>query len=524
MKKNFKLLAFAAASLISCLSISACGGGSTASNQGSAGGESSTSTGGGSSNKEKILIWGPTEHQKIYEDAAKTFIADNPDFNVEVVYGNKGDAGAYSNLSIDPSSGAAIYTYVNDMLVNLRRISAIAPLGEDDVTWIKANNTASSVASGKIGEKYFGYPITDDNGYFMFYNKDAFEGTSIMDSTTGDFKKGYTFQDMYKALDERGAMAGHEKWKKGRVTWPMGDSFYDSGVFFAVGGDYGITYDDAGTQTGVTCDFTHVGDDYTHGLEFVAALKHSMADYTDPTAVSPHYFYTDGTNPALNDFITQFLVDDNHPLAACVCGPWKTNEIRDGTKGTDGSILKAGWGTNAAATVLPILTGRTSADTELNDGNIPATQKKYQMMTFSGFKLIGVNPLCAYAKESKANLLMLKKFAKYLSSQTVQEQRYTSTGAGPSNLEALKSDTIKNDFALKALNAQKAVEGGTTGSGLPGYRIQDSVPSNYWTPIQVFGKAVYEGYANGTKGVIDSFQNVKDTLKQLQYDIIGAAQ
>lgn len=483
----------------------------------SCGGTGSTTGTSGSGDKETIQVWGPAEHKTMYENASAEFIKANPDFNVQVVYSDSGDAGAYSNLSTDVQGGAAVYSYVNDMLVNLRRIGAAAPIPSDNVTWISENNTAGSVASGKIGEKYYGYPITDDNGYFMFFNKQAFVDTAVWDSKTGTLKAGYTFQDLFSALDEKGG-----KWAKGQVTWAMGDSFYDSGVFFGCGGDYDVQYDENLAQTGVSCSFGYTKtdgvEDYTVGLESIACMKHSMLN-ADGT-VNKHFAFTDGSTASLNNFITKYLTDPDNPLAACVCGPWKTTEIRDGTKDKDtGEILKAGWGTDAMATVLPMLEGRNSSDTELISGEtLSAKGKMYQMKTFAGYKLLGVNPMCKYATESKEHLVMLHKFAKYLSEETFQIQRYEASGSGPSNIAALNNETIKADFALQALKDQKDLLDGN------GYRIQSSVPSNYWTPIQVFGAAVYDHYANGTKGSFDTHKNATRTLKQLQYDIVGAAQ
>lgn len=163
---------------------------------------------------------------------------------------------------------------------------------------------------------------------------------------------------------------------------------------------------------------------------------------------------------------------------------------------------------------------------ETNDGSL------YAMKNFAGYKNMGVNPQCAFAKESRENLLLLHELAQYLSGKQQQIDRYNATGAGPSNLDALKDNTIAADAALKALNAQYDREcvypeghekaGEAIGNGL-GYRVQDSVPANYWTPIQKFGNLLYNELAAGK---LESFseKNLRKTLGQLQLDIEAAAQ
>ena len=158
------------------------------------------------------------------------------------------------------------------------------------------------------------------------------------------------------------------------------------------------------------------------------------------------------------------------------------------------------------------------------------------MKNFAGYKHIGVNPQNEFAKQSRENLELLHKLAQYLSDKEASLARYEATGAGPSNLEALKDPKIAADSALIALNAQydrvckypdnysKAdVRGQVIGNGL-GYRIQDSVPANYWTPIQKFGNNLYMEFSSGMLENFASRGKIMDYLAALQTEISQAAQ
>ena len=157
----------------------------------------------GSGKFEGVMIWGPVEHQELYLNAVAQFKKDNPDFTAEVQYGSQGDAGAYANLAVDPESGGSIFTFPNDQLINIRRIGAIAKLPAANATWIKENNVLPACEAGKIGDDYYSYPISADNGFVFVYNKDAFVDTAVWDSAADSLKEGYTFRDLYSALDER---------------------------------------------------------------------------------------------------------------------------------------------------------------------------------------------------------------------------------------------------------------------------------------------------------------------------------
>ncbi len=431
--------------------------------------------------KEVVVIWGPGDHEQLYLQYAAEF-AEKNEWDVTFEFADKGDSGAYSNMSIDPQAGASVYTYANDMLINLNRIGALSPIMNDELTQVQAEHLSNAIEAGKIGERYFGYPVTADNGYFMYYNAEAFRGTAVWDSETDALKADYTFRDLYSALQSK-----TDKWNKGLVTWAAGDAWYVSGMFFGAGGDYEVTYDDQGNQSeGTKCWFAYeVKDgveDYTVGRRAAQGFKNSIVPGLD----SKNYLYSDATS--LNTNIGNYLAHEETPLAAAVCGTWKGNEFKNA------------WGENTRAMHLPKL--------EDDAGN------KFTFKTFSGYKLMGVNPLSEFNLKSEENLAMSKKLALYLTGAEVSIARYESTGAGPSNLEALKNEEIKKDYALLALNDQFE----------QGSRVQDSVPSNYWTPIETFGKGYYNYLATGTNSASYDDENIERTLKNMQNEIIEAAQ
>ena len=454
-----------------------------------------------------VMIWGPQEHEQLYMAAVEDFKALNPDFKASVKYGSQGDAAAYANLSVDPESGGSIFTFANDQLVNIRRVGAISKLDTDSVNHIKENHVTAACEAGKIGDDYFAYPVSADNGFVLVYNKDAFRDTKVWDSTTDALKEGYTFRDLFNALDERGAQAGHEKWANGLAIWPSGSAWYESGVFFATGGDYSVEYDNKGNQTSASCSFGYTTtsdgkEDYTIGLEAVRCMINSFTN--EDGSVSKHFMYSDDSNPAYNDIVDKYSGDlsnvpaeDNKPLAAIVS--WNN------------SVLRKNWGDDYACAVLPTLESKTA--------QLGGTGNRYTWKSFSGFKLMGVNPLCSYAQsgEGDENYLMLHKLARYLTDTKVSLARYEATGLGPSNLEAQKNDEIKADKFLTALNKQYALNDGK------GARVQDSTPSNYWTPIATFGNILFSDINGGLKGHFDNEVNAKRMLKQLQYDIESAA-
>ena len=541
-----------------------------------------------------ILIWGPDDHKDVYMKYLNKFAEEHQKelAGYKFQYAGSGDAGAYDAMAVDPRSGAGVYTFANDMTANLRNLGALGVVNDgtalgNNLTWSMENNSAAAVESTKLSDgKSYAYPLQADNGYYMYYNKSAFVGTSVwdpeklnVDGTKGDLKDGYTFRDLYDALKENNKDTQYTSevkvldyvdkdgkriykdetkketvtvnWSKGVVTWPMGDSWYGSGVFFAVGGDYNVAYDAKGKQVHADAWFAYTFEnnnetnwrkgDFQIGNNAVQCMINSITDRTTGK-LSANYLYTDGGGYPLNDYITYYtdFNDEQHwgktPLAAAVCGTWKAKELR------------LAWGDDYAATVLPVL--------ENNNGD------RFTMKNFAGYKNMGVNPQCSFVtsapdSEQMGRLKLLHELAQYLCGPEISVERYKATGAGPANLTALANPEIAADAALLALNAQydrvcvypegyhgyeydfdivenedgtlsyvrKRIEkngGDPVGNG-KGYRSQDSVPANYWSPIQSFGNTLYNEVK---KGKYDSFSSDKimQTLAKLQSDIQAAKQ
>lgn len=458
-----------------------------------------------------IMLWGPEEQRELWLQYANEFKEAHPDefAGYQFDFAGSGDAGAYGNMSVDPTKGAAIYSFANDMMANLANLNALSPLAGSDLEWSIANNSAASVEATKLGDKYMAYPLQADNGFFMFYNKSYFVGTSVWDAEKDDLKEGYTMRDLYAALDENSANAG------AKVMWPAGDSWYISGIFFGVGGDYEVVYDEHGKQQSASCNFAYTlpdgetdyeNGDFTVGYAATQAIKNTWAN-ADGT-INSHFLYPGNTG--YNDIVS-YYTDPNGsyastPLVATINGTWKASQ------------LKERWGDDYRATVLPMV--------EDDAGN------KYAWKTFAGYKHLGVNPLCEFVQDDAANIEILHQLAQYLSGKAIQIDRYTQFNAGPSNKEAQADDAVKTDIALVALNAQydrvcvypasHKLAGQNVGNGL-GFRVQDSVPANYWTPIENFGKNLYTEYEAGK---LDNFSasKLKRTLGSLQYSIESSAQ
>lgn len=149
-----------------------------------------------------------------------------------------------------------------------------------------------------------------------------------------------------------------------------------------------------------------------------------------------------------------------------------------------GGVIAAGVSGTWTATAIEGKLGANYAATKLPTFNMGGTQK--QMISFAGFKLVGVN------SQTKAPVEAMK-LAEWLTNEANQVTRFTTRKMGPSNIKASENSAVKANVALEALALQNqfAVS-------------QKDVTGKYWDPAAAFGTAMEnKDYKKTVKVLLD---------------------
>lgn len=99
---------------------------------------------------------------------------------------------------------------------------------------------------------------------------------------------------------------------------------------------------------------------------------------------------------------------------------------------------------------------------------------RHHISSFSGYKLLGVKP-----QTDKKRVSVCKRLARYLSCEICQVERFESVGWGPTNINALGKDNVKNHPGLKALRAQQ-----------PYSKPQVQCPSSWYGSVSSLAAAI----------------------------------
>lgn len=300
--KKFLTTSLSATALL--LGLAACNGGGGSSAAVSSAGTSSAATSSAASiassaasatstnplaGKYTITVWvseadGVTD---LTEDQIEAFEQANPGIDIDATIEGVSESNAAGQMLLDIDAGADIYCFAQDQFARLVQGQALSQLGQGAASYVVTNNSASSANAVKSGDAYYAYPLTADNGYFMYYDKSV-----IQESSLGDLDK--IIADV-KAANKK-------------ISWNLGTDggWYIAGWFFGNGCVSNWTTDADG-------NFTSVYDTFNSAEGLVAAK--AMKAFFD-SGVYNH-------SASAADF------DAAIPSAAVVSGTWDYKTAKD---------------------------------------------------------------------------------------------------------------------------------------------------------------------------------------------------
>ena len=211
MKKFMKLLLV---SLIT-LSLVACGGGNNDEPEG------------GDVEKEVInlKVWGAQDEQDLLAERIEAFKALHSDKEFNIELGVVGEPDARDMVLQDLDSAADVFAFANDQMTDLIEAGALYEItkNKDKIT---SENVDGSVAAASYDGSLYAYPMTADNGYFMYYDSSVYS------------------EDDVKSLDTMIEMAETQGKK---VYFDVANGWYIASFFIGAGNTIGLDAD--GNQT-----------------------------------------------------------------------------------------------------------------------------------------------------------------------------------------------------------------------------------------------------------------------------------
>ena len=391
MKRYRKLTALVLCLTTLCGVFAACSRGGS---EGDGTDSGSANNGGSASGKTITLtIWGSQEDQQMLKEMCDAYAKENPDKTYRFQFGVLGEGNSSDKILNDVEAGPDIFNFPSDRINAFYAGGALARIGGDLETQVKANNAEGAVDAATIqvnGEDHlYAFPVTGDNCYFLYYDKSVF-------TTPEDL------QSMDRILDVAEA-AGK------KVHFKINDDGWYLASFFFADEDlkYDVTYNDRMVEEKVEINF-----DSEDGLEVMKSIRHyinrdSFVAQTDDSKI-----------------IAAFTPDANgkRECAAAVSGTWNAATIKQ--------LL----GDNMGVCILP---------------TVKIGGEDVRLSGFMGYKLMGVN---GYSK----NKGEASRLAAYLTNEQNQLKRFRDRGLGPTNKKVASMPEVINDPIISTVLEQSA--------------------------------------------------------------------
>ena len=242
-----------------------------------------------------LKVWGAQDDQETTLKLVEAFKAANPDKTYDITFGVVGEPDAKTKYLEDPAAAADVFAFAGDQLYELLQADALYEVTINKAAVIAAN-TPGSIEAATVKNILYAYPMTADNGYFLYYDKSVIS------------------EEQAKTLD--GILEAAQNANK-KMFMDVSNGWYIASFFMGAGGKLGL--DDAGNQT---CDFNN-----EKGVAAGEAIK----------AFTAHPAFMTGDDAILTGGM-------GDTIAAGVSGTWNASAIMEKL------------GDNYAATKLPTFT------------------------------------------------------------------------------------------------------------------------------------------------------------------------
>ena len=249
-----------------------------------------------------ITVWVSEKEgvKELTQSQIDKFLEANQDIKFNVTIEGVSEGEAATQMIADVESGADIFCFAQDQLARLVLAGALAKPGVATQEEIKKSNTPGAVTNASISGEIYAYPLTDDNGYFMFYDKSVVKEEHLNDLAA-----------IVKDCEDAGRNFSFQI---------EGSGWYTASFFFGTGchSDWTVTAD--GEFTGVDDDFySEKGLAAMKGMQILLkspAYTNSEAGTSDFTAAIPSAVVISGTWDVTT---AKDALGDNYGVAKLPC-------------------------------------------------------------------------------------------------------------------------------------------------------------------------------------------------------------
>ncbi len=181
----------------------------------------------------EIKVWVADNVVDFTNQQVEAFKAEYPEYaDMTVTVEPVGEGDAASNMLTDVEAGADLFGFAQDQLARLVGAGALVDVLPENAEIVAATNDAGAVSAVTMGDVMYAYPMTSDNGYFLYYDKSVVTDPSSLEAILADCEA-----------------AGKNFYMEINSGW------YQTAFFFGAGCNLTYETDNEGNLIAMNCDY-----------------------------------------------------------------------------------------------------------------------------------------------------------------------------------------------------------------------------------------------------------------------------
>ena len=133
-----------------------------------------------------LTVWASEEDQDFTQGVIDDFTAQYPEVTFNITLGAESESTAKDTILADVEAAADVFAFAHDQINELVNAGALQEVMSYYTYDVASENVAGSVDAATVNGKLYAYPMTADNGYFMFYDKSVITDPSSLDKMIED--------------------------------------------------------------------------------------------------------------------------------------------------------------------------------------------------------------------------------------------------------------------------------------------------------------------------------------------------
>ena len=125
-----------------------------------------------------LTVWGAEEDEALLQEIFASFQAHYADqASFQITYQPQSESNCKNVLLGDLEGGADVFAFADDQVSALAAAGGLDPI--TDGAAIQSASLPAAVEAASVENTLYAYPLTADNGYFLYYNKSYFTEADV---------------------------------------------------------------------------------------------------------------------------------------------------------------------------------------------------------------------------------------------------------------------------------------------------------------------------------------------------------